>query len=191
LLVNISYSKKNSAGIIINVHTSSCKGTVIIVLFEGKLIFLDRFSKIIQIPNFMKIHPVRASSTLLIHRDRYRWTDWDLTKPVVVLFNMAARLKLLMKKRRWAQVAAGSYVIVWVVQIVGGRHLMNRNCVREKCKSTLKWENAWYHSVQNPLSSCLLSNNTKIKIYRATVLSVILYGCETSSLTMWEEYRVV
>jgi len=50
----------------------------------------------------MKIHVVGASSSMLIQRNRYiyRWKDRDLTELVVVVFNMAARLKLLMKKRR-------------------------------------------------------------------------------------------
>jgi len=41
--------------------------------------------------------------------------------------------------------------------------------------------------VQNLLSSRLLSKNLKIKIYRTIVLPVVLYGCETWSLTLREE----
>jgi len=41
--------------------------------------------------------------------------------------------------------------------------------------------------VQNLLSSGLLSNNLKIKIYRTIILPVALYGCETWSLTLREE----
>ena len=40
------------------------------------------------------------------------------------------------------------------------------------------------------LSSSLLSKNVKIKIYRTTVLHVVLYGCETWSLTLREERRL-
>jgi hypothetical protein len=36
----------------------------------------------------------------------------------------------------------------------------------------------------------LLSKNTKIKIYRTIILSVVLYGCETWSLTLREEHRL-
>jgi hypothetical protein len=36
----------------------------------------------------------------------------------------------------------------------------------------------------------LLPKNTKIKIYRTTVLPVVLYGCETWSLTLREEHRL-
>jgi hypothetical protein len=42
------------------------------------------------------------------------------------------------------------------------------------------------HSVQNLLSSSLLSKNIKIKIYRTVIVPVVLYGCETWSMTLWE-----
>jgi len=40
------------------------------------------------------------------------------------------------------------------------------------------------------LSSRLLSKNLKIKIYRTIILPVVLYGCETWSLTMREERKL-
>jgi len=40
------------------------------------------------------------------------------------------------------------------------------------------------------LSSSLLSKNLKIKIYRNIILPVVLYGCETWSLTLREERRM-
>jgi len=46
------------------------------------------------------------------------------------------------------------------------------------------------NSVQNLLSSSLLSKNLKIKIYKTIILPVVLYGCETWSLTLREERRV-
>jgi hypothetical protein len=36
----------------------------------------------------------------------------------------------------------------------------------------------------------LLSKNTKITIYRTVILPVVLYGCETLSLTLKEKYRL-
>ena len=44
--------------------------------------------------------------------------------------------------------------------------------------------------MQNLLSSRLLSKNLKIKIYRTIILPVVLYGCETWSLTLREERRL-
>ena len=60
---------------------------------------------------------------------------------------------------------------------------------REEIKSTLKLGNVYYYSVQNLLSSSLLSKKLKIKIYRTIILPVVLYGCETWSLTLREERR--
>jgi hypothetical protein len=40
------------------------------------------------------------------------------------------------------------------------------------------------------LSSSLLSKNTRIEIYRTIILPVVLYGCETWSLTLREEHRL-
>ena len=44
--------------------------------------------------------------------------------------------------------------------------------------------------MQNLLSSKLLSKNLKIKIHRTTILPVVLYGCETWSLTLREERKL-
>ena len=57
-------------------------------------------------------------------------------------------------------------------------------------KSRLNSGNACYHSVQDILSSSLLPKNLKIKIYRPIILPVVLYGCETWSLTLREERRL-
>ena len=68
-----------------------------------------------------------------------------------------------------------------------GTTLTNQNSIAEEIKSRLRSGNACYHSVQNLLSFRLLSKNLKIKICRTIILSVILYGYETWSLTLREE----
>ena len=40
------------------------------------------------------------------------------------------------------------------------------------------------------LPSRLLSKNLKIKIYRTIILPLVLYGCETWSLTLREERKM-
>ena len=45
------------------------------------------------------------------------------------------------------------------------------------------------NTLKNLLSSRLLSKNLKIKIYRNIILPVVLYGCETWSLTLREERK--
>ena len=44
--------------------------------------------------------------------------------------------------------------------------------------------------MQNLSSSRLLSKNLKIKIYRTIILPVVLYGCETWSLTLREQRKL-
>ena len=51
--------------------------------------------------------------------------------------------------------------------------LKNQNFIQEEIKSRLKLGNACYHLVQNVLSSCLLSINLKIKIFRTIIVPVI------------------
>jgi hypothetical protein len=68
--------------------------------------------------------------------------------------------------------------------------LTDQNCINEEIKSRLNSGNVCYHSVQNLLSSRLLSSNVKVKICKTIVLPVVLYGCKTWSLTLREEHRL-
>jgi len=67
-----------------------------------------------------------------------------------------------------------------------GTTLTNQKSIAEQIESRLISGITCYHSVQNLLSSRLLSKNLKIKIYRTIILLVVLYGCETWSLTLRE-----
>jgi hypothetical protein len=40
------------------------------------------------------------------------------------------------------------------------------------------------------LSSRLISKNLKIKIYKTVILPVVVYGCETWSVTLGQEHRL-
>ena len=71
-----------------------------------------------------------------------------------------------------------------------GTTLANQNSIAEEIRSRLKSVNACYLSVQNLLSSRLLSKSLKIKIYRTIIFPVALYGCETWSLTLREERKL-
>ena len=71
-----------------------------------------------------------------------------------------------------------------------GTTLTNQNCMAEEIKSRLRSGSACYYSVQNLLSSRLLSKNLKVRIYRTIILPVVLYGCETWSLTLREERKL-
>jgi hypothetical protein len=55
-----------------------------------------------------------------------------------------------------------------------GTTLTNQNSIQEEIKSRPKLGNACYYSVQNLLSSSLLSKTLKIKIYRTIILPVVV-----------------
>jgi hypothetical protein len=67
-----------------------------------------------------------------------------------------------------------------------GTTLTGQKSIQEEIKSRLKSGNAWYQSVENLLSSSLLTKT----IYRTTILPLVLYGCETWSLTLRVERRL-
>ena len=71
-----------------------------------------------------------------------------------------------------------------------GISLTTQNSYKNEIKNTVKSGNACYHSVQNLLSSSLLSKSLKIKIHRTILLPVVLYGCETWSPTLREERKL-
>jgi hypothetical protein len=70
-----------------------------------------------------------------------------------------------------------------------GTTVISQNLIQEEIKRRLNTGNAYYHSVQNLLSSHLLTKNFKISIYKTINFPAILYGCETWSLTLREEHR--
>jgi hypothetical protein len=71
-----------------------------------------------------------------------------------------------------------------------GVTLTNKNDIHDEIKSRLNLGNACYYSVQNLLSSHLISKNLKIKLYKTVILPFVPYGCETWSLTLGEEHRL-
>jgi len=79
------------------------------------------------------------------------------------------------------------YIYSYLFCLYECKALTNQNFIAEEIKSRLRSGNACYHSVQNLLSSRLLSKNVKINIYRTIILPVVLYGCETWSLKLREE----
>jgi hypothetical protein len=71
-----------------------------------------------------------------------------------------------------------------------GTTLTDQNYIHEEIMGRLNSGNACYRSVQSLLSSRLLSNSVKVKIHKTIILPVVLYGCETWSLTLREENRL-
>jgi hypothetical protein len=71
-----------------------------------------------------------------------------------------------------------------------GTSVTNQSLIQEEIKRKLNSGDAWYRSVQNHLSSRLLSKNIKIRIYKPVNWPVVLCGCETWSLTIREANRL-
>jgi hypothetical protein len=71
-----------------------------------------------------------------------------------------------------------------------GTNLTHQNSIQEEIKKRVKSGNASYHSLQDILSSSLLSQNLNTMIYIAVILSLVLYWYETWSLTLREERRL-
>ena len=57
--------------------------------------------------------------------------------------------------------------------------------IHGEIKYRLKVGNSFYYLVQT-----LLSKNLEIKIYKTIILPIVLYGCETWSLTLREDCRI-
>ena len=73
------------------------------------------------------------------------------------------------------KIGSNSYEKVKTCKYLGSL-LTNQNSIQEEIKYRLKAGNSCYYSIQTPLSSRLLSNNLKIKIYKTIILPVVPYG---------------
>jgi hypothetical protein len=71
-----------------------------------------------------------------------------------------------------------------------GTTTTNQNMIEEEIKRRLNSGNACCHSVRNLPSSRLLYKNIKMRLYETIIMPVVLYGCETWSLTVREEHRL-
>jgi hypothetical protein len=74
-----------------------------------------------------------------------------------------------------------------------GTTVTNQNFIRQEVKRRLNSGNVWYHSVEKKkilFSVRLQSKNVQMRIYKPIILPVVLYGCETLSLTLREEHRL-
>jgi hypothetical protein len=95
--------------------------------------------------------------------------------------NSAQNLNIRIANESFENVAKFKYL---------GKTLTNQNDNHDEIKCRLHSGNAYYYSVQNLLSLRLISKNLKIKIHKTVILPVVLYGCETWSLTLREEHRL-
>jgi hypothetical protein len=71
-----------------------------------------------------------------------------------------------------------------------GTTVTNQNLFQEEIKRRLNFGNSCYHSVQNHLSSRQLLKYVKVRICKTLILFLVLYGCETWSLTLRKEHKL-
>jgi hypothetical protein len=103
------------------------------------------------------------------------------TKYVLMSFQQNAEqsqiVKILVANRSFANAAKFKYL---------GRTLTNQNLIHEEIKSRLNSGN----EVQKLLCSRLPSKNIEIKTHKTIILPAVLYGFETWSLKLREEYKL-
>jgi hypothetical protein len=71
-----------------------------------------------------------------------------------------------------------------VAQFKYFRTIINQNLIQEEIKRRLNVGNDYYHSDRT------FYLKTKIRIQKTIILPVVLYGCETGSLTLRKEHRL-
>jgi hypothetical protein len=131
------------------------------------------------------IDTIKKNTETLIDASKEVGVDVSVEKTMYMLLschqNVGRTWDLKIAKRLFENVSQFRYL---------GTTVTNQNLILEEIKRRLNSGNACYHSVKNLLSSCLLSRNVKIRIYKTIILTVILYGCETWSVTLREAYRL-
>jgi len=127
--------------------------------------FVRHSSKVSNHPHFCNLWSVALLALLVCGKDIGLEENADKTKYKVMSRNQnAGRIHNLMLANSSSEMAERFRYF--------GTTLTNQNSIQEEIKSRLESENVCYHSVQKLLSSSLLSENLKIKIYR-TIISLL------------------
>jgi hypothetical protein len=69
--------------------------------------------------------------------------------------------------------------------------LTNQIFIQEEIKNKLNLGNAYYLTVQNVLSFCIVSKNVKTKMYKTVIFLLFCVGVEISPFTLREEQTYI
>jgi hypothetical protein len=108
-----------------------------------------------------------------VEKTKYMLVSWDQ--------NAGQNREIKIDNRSFENVSQFKYL---------GMAVTKQNFIQEEIKRRLNSGDACHHSVQNLLSSRLLSENVKVRIYKTIILPVVLYGSETWSLTVRGEHKL-
>jgi hypothetical protein len=131
------------------------------------------------------IDTIKKNTETLIHASKEVNLEINLEKTKYMLLsrhrNVGRNRDIKIANRSFGKVSQLKYL---------GTTVTNQNLIQEEIKRRLNSGKVCYHSVQNLLSSRLVSKNLKLRIYKTTILPVVLYGCESWSLTLREKHRL-
>jgi sorting nexin-29 len=120
-----------------------------------------------------KIDTMKKNMETLIDASKEVGLEINVEKTKYMLLSLRQNVD----RNRDIKIANRSFENVSQLKYLGT--VTNQNTIHLEIKRRLNSGNAYYHSVQNLLSSRLLSKNLKIRIYKTIILLVVLYGCET------------
>jgi hypothetical protein len=121
---------------------------------------------------------IEKNTEILIDASNEVGPEADTEKAMYILFSLHQNAE----QNHDQETANRSFENVVQFKYVGTT-ATNHNLIQEETETRLNSGNVCYHSVQNILSSHLLSKKVKSRIYKIIIFPVVLYECETSSPT--------
>jgi hypothetical protein len=115
------------------------------------------------------IHTIRRNTEAIVIASKERGLEVNAEKTMYMVMSRDQNAG----QNGYIQIGNKSFDTVEQFKYLGTT-LTNQNSILAEIKSRLRSGNACYHSVQNLLSSSLLSKNVKIKTCRTIILSVVL-----------------
>ncbi|KAJ4435309.1 hypothetical protein ANN_17919 [Periplaneta americana] len=112
----------------------------------------------------------------------------DALSPLLFNFALEYAIRKVQDNRKGLELNGLHQLLVYAddVNMLG----KNPQTIRENAEILLEASKEIGLEFEKLLSSSLLSKNLKVRIYKTVILPVVLYGCETWTLTLREEHRL-